>query len=361
VLTDDRQGYRQELVAAVEGSFSQHEFAADFSEREAMYYRKADAVLTISEEEAKYVRTLAPGCRAFCVPFSADLQPPGPDFDSRKGLLFLADYDNFAGRDAIGWFAEETWPIILGRYPEMQLCVAGNNAERVGNCLGKNTSCIGHVPDVGSIFHRHRLFISPVRIGSGIATKNVLAMSYGLPIVTTSIGAQALGNVSDFVMAVQPDAQDFAAGIFDCYNNDVWWTGASAASRKHVDEYFSPFRLETALNIALSQIFSAWPKADQPDVSGVDLPENAFPVRDPSGFEQIILAESFLERGDIRNALRQFRYALYRLQFRGTKARYHYIRTVAGIAACYGKMGESDRVRDCTEEIKRTDTGVVVR
>ena len=39
----------------------------------------------------------------------------------------------------------------------------------------------------------HKVFVAPVLNGTGIATKNVLAMAHGIPLVTTRIGSLAKG------------------------------------------------------------------------------------------------------------------------------------------------------------------------
>src|SRR6266853_603392 len=55
ILTDDRHGYRQQLVSKLTGSFIDEEFAEDFAQREMVIYESADAVVTISAAEQEYI------------------------------------------------------------------------------------------------------------------------------------------------------------------------------------------------------------------------------------------------------------------------------------------------------------------
>ena len=355
VLTDDRQGYRQELVANLTVSFVQYELSIDFSEREALYYRSADAVLTISEEEAAYVRRLAPSRPVFCIPFSATAQSRIPDFASRHGLLFLADFDNFAGRDAMHWFIDNVWPIILERAPLMHLSIAGNRSERALQRAVTNVSCIGHVSDLRKLFKTHRLFVSPLRIGSGIATKNVLAMSHGLPIITTPVGIQGLGNPGSCIVVSPLYAPDFAAAILNHYEDQTWWSRSSIATRAHIADFFSPLGAEASLNAALSETMHY--RDGLKDPADELLLANPYPVRDRSGFGQIVLADSLLAQGDIKRAFRQFRYALYRLQFQGAGGRQNYLRTLRGLRECYTRSNDMNGVHRCTEEKVQAQRG----
>jgi O-antigen biosynthesis protein len=353
ILADDRQGFRQELVASVTGSFLQHELAFDFTEREASYYRSADAVLAISDEEMAYVKRLAPTCPVFCVPFSATMRSVVPDFGSRHGLLFLADFDNFAGRDAMRWFIDAVWPLVLKCAPQLHLTIAGNHSERLLQNAITNVTCVGQISDLTQLFDLHRLFVSPLRIGSGIATKNVLAMSHGLPIITTPVGAQGLRNPSRGVVVTPPTAVEFAASILDHYQDSAWWSRSSVGARTHICEVFSSLLAEDALNYALWQIKHSTDNSRR----NVAAPQchNLYPVRDRSGVGQIILAESFMEQGDFNGAIRQFRYALYRLQFQGKKSRGNYLRSVVGLRKCFMQTGDRQAVTRCSAELTRME------
>jgi glycosyltransferase involved in cell wall biosynthesis len=51
----------------------------------------------------------------------------------------------------------------------------------------------GFIPNIADFFHYSRVFVAPLRYGAGLKGKIVHAMSYGVPVVTTDIGAEGLG------------------------------------------------------------------------------------------------------------------------------------------------------------------------
>ena len=55
------------------------------------------------------------------------------------------------------------------------------------------------------IFSTCRIAASPVRFGTGIKTKNLLALAHGVPLVTTTVGADGL-NLSDGSTALIADS-----------------------------------------------------------------------------------------------------------------------------------------------------------
>ena len=100
--------------------------------------------------------------------------------------------------------------------------------------------------DVFSILDRCKVFVSPITPAStGLNTKNVLALSRGIPLVTTTNGADGLfierveGKNSPFFIADQ--SKDFIRDVVALYHNKDLWMATSSAALKHAHEYFSTF------------------------------------------------------------------------------------------------------------------------
>jgi O-antigen biosynthesis protein len=316
VLVDDCQGLRQAELARLTDTFIDYELAEDYTQREGSVYRSADAIIAISAAERAYALKFAPGLRSCVLPFSVPQQPlPQASFEERTGLLFLADFNNYAARDALRWFVNEPWPIISRGNKEVCLTVAGHRSLRVASWLGPRMACLGHVRDLWPIFDSHRLFISPLRVGTGIATKNVLAMSYGLPIITTSIGVQSLGNVERFVVVAPTTAEAYAHAVLDHYDNKLWWTRSSISALEWARTRFGSESDWKAINECVD-LFSELSRVKQENAHRLMLNQTYFPfdMRDETGEAQIKFAETLLERGDTIGAIVLLRYALHCLR-----------------------------------------------
>jgi glycosyltransferase involved in cell wall biosynthesis len=217
-------------------------------------------VWVISEAEREHARSLAPKTPIAIVPLSIDIELAERPFSDRHGLLFLANFANNAGRHAVHWFARRVWPALKDQFPKLSLSVAGNDAALRLPHLGSGIRNLNFVPDAAELLLSHRVFVSPIHFGTGLATKNVLAMAHGLPVVTTSIGAQSLHAGSSGPLEIADHPTDFAQAVCRLYTDHNHWTSISAQSREHVRRFFSTAALEGQLESALCSAFSLEPK-----------------------------------------------------------------------------------------------------
>ena len=68
----------------------------------------------------------------------------------------------------------------------------------------------GEVPNAEDFMHQHGIMIVPIQAGSGIRIKSLEAMALGVPIVSTSVGAQGLSVTSGAEMYIADQPQAFA-------------------------------------------------------------------------------------------------------------------------------------------------------
>ena len=80
--------------------------------------------------------------------------------------------------------------------------------------------------------------IVPLRAGAGVKGKVVEALQQGLPLVTTSIGAEGLPGL-DAVAMVADDAPALAAALVELLEDDRRWMRQSAAQLAHAERHFS--------------------------------------------------------------------------------------------------------------------------
>ena len=252
VLTDDRHGLRHHLLGRVTGRPEDFQLAADYERREVEIYRNADLVLTISKAEQEYIEARSSDTPVLVIPFSVEVRDPKHAYHERSGLCFIADFDNYAGQDAVTWFIHDHWPRLSEQIAGLRFTVAGNKARQVLSRPLENVTCLDHLPDLSVVFDTHRVFVSPLRFGTGISTKNVLAMAHGIPVVTTSVGAQSLQVTDGRITAVADSVEEFAETVASVYNDESLWNALSTNSLKHISEKFSREALARSVMNALA-------------------------------------------------------------------------------------------------------------
>jgi O-antigen biosynthesis protein len=247
VLTDDFHGLRERRSAELSGLPCDWERSVDFEQREFEVYRRADLVLTISDHDRDLLMARDPSLNIERLPMAAQIADPGPGFAPRSGLLFLANFANPASSEGMRWFLAEVWPQIKHEIPSVILFLAGNNAPADIVFPGSNIECLGHVPDLDPVFARCRVFISPIRFGTGIKTKNVIALAHGLPLVTTTAGAEGMNLRDGETALIADNPADIARAVVCAYADEDLWKRLSVYGRELVQREFSLQQLKVRL------------------------------------------------------------------------------------------------------------------
>ena len=93
--------------------------------------------------------------------------------------------------------------------------------------------------DPAPFFAGSRVFVSPLRYGAGMKGKIGQAMAFGLPVVTTSVGAEGMRLLDGETALVADDPASFAAAVVRLYRDDQLWRRLSENGRGHVERHFS--------------------------------------------------------------------------------------------------------------------------
>lgn len=360
VLTDDRHGIREWRGAELSRLPVDYERALCFLVREAECYRAADLVLAITEDDRKGLLEMVPELQVELLPMTADTQPSKAGFTDRKDFVFLANFDNLANRDAANWFCNEIWPRIHKRLPETRLYLAGNNfpadfAKKPG------IEVLGYVPDLAATLERFRVFVSPIRYGTGIKTKNLTAMGNGIPLVTTTIGAEGM-NLTDGENALICDAAGgFANKVVELYKDQQLWNKLAANGLKHIATEFSVERLDAQIEKILALAEKAVPQAHDPEHRfSFRLVEELHPdvlTATPPHLRQerrifgyLEMAEKLARIGRPAEALEQARHIFCYL--RGSSRSIFLARILSLLERCYRETGDVESANRCGQEAK---------
>lgn len=233
--------------------------AAEADEMETLERRlwgMFDGLLYPSEAEAAQVRALAPGARAFgIVPFSFDRfrAPSAPP--AEPVILFVAGFAHPPNIDAAAWLVREILPLVRVQVPAVRLVLAGSHptAEVLALADGDRISVTGNLSEaeLAAAYLAARVSIVPLRVGAGVKGKVVEALQQGLPLVTTSIGAEGIPGLEQ-VVPVTDDAAGLAAGLGTLLLDDRRWATSSAMQVAFAERYFSRAALARSLFAALA-------------------------------------------------------------------------------------------------------------
>ena len=209
-------------------------------EREIYLFRQSDAITTVNEDEAKLIQAEVPGRKVFTVHHPIDrITNMTTPFEKRQGLLFVGS-THPPNTDAILFYAREIMPLLKEKIPGIIFyAVGGNPDKRVLELQSENLVVTGFVEDLLPYFEKCKAFVAPLRYGAGVKGKVIEAMSYGLPVVTTAVGAEGLGVVDGEHLLITDEKEKIVELICKLYFNKDLWSQMSAASKEFVDRHYS--------------------------------------------------------------------------------------------------------------------------
>jgi GT2 family glycosyltransferase/ubiquinone/menaquinone biosynthesis C-methylase UbiE len=220
----DIQFQRLQLELAVNDTPQIREEIAAREKIERQVWAKCDVIYYLSAEERDFVKSQLPHTAVEVIPSitvsddhinSMRRRLATHGVPATKQLLFVAGFRHRPNVDAMLWFAETIWPQIASQVADARLVIAGSHPPREIEALaGENVQVTGAISarDLHDTYLRTNVAVVPLRFGAGVKTKVLEALSYGTPIVTTSIGAQGLTQACAAIdVCDEPDA--FAAAV----------------------------------------------------------------------------------------------------------------------------------------------------
>ncbi|MGC8919134.1 glycosyltransferase family 4 protein [Streptomyces sp. PG2] len=125
-------------------------------------------------------------------------------------MLFQGSFDWPPNADAAAWLTREVLPRLHARVPGARVVLAGKPAPEVAALAGPCVEVTGMVPSMAPYLRAADLVVVPLRVGSGTRIKILEAFAHGVPVVSTTIGAEGLDVVAGEHLALADGAEGLA-------------------------------------------------------------------------------------------------------------------------------------------------------
>jgi len=243
---------RMTLEHAAMGGSGGREAIEQMQALERRVWRLSDVVLYPSAEEAAQVRALEPGVRAEAIAAYA-LPPPAVPVAPPAGapsVIFVGGYRHLPNVDAALWLAREILPLLRRALPGTRLVLAGSNPPpEVLALAGEAVDVTGFISDeeLARRYAGARVALCALRVGAGVKLKVVEAMHAGVPVVTTSVGAQGLPGLEQ-VCDIADTAEGLAEATLHLLRDDAAWMARATAQTGYVAAHFSAEAMQRALD-----------------------------------------------------------------------------------------------------------------
>jgi polysaccharide biosynthesis protein PslH len=177
------------------------------------------------------------------IPISVD-----PELDARivrrpspSRVVFIGPLNWPPNRQGLLRFLETTWPRIRQACPEARLTVIGRHPPRSLLAASRGRPDLdvpGYVLDLTPYLREAAVLVVPLEAGGGLRVKILNAWCWGIPVVTTSMGAEGLRarHQGNLLLADTPDA--FAAEVTRLLRDPVLGESLAEGGRKTVEEHY---------------------------------------------------------------------------------------------------------------------------
>ena len=182
------------------------------------------SVISVSARDTEYFRQIDAQVPIVEIPMIHHAVNELPAPAGRDGVLFVGGYRHPPNVDAAIYLAEEVMPLVWKNNPNVTLTLAGSHPpEEVQALAGPRTSVPGWVESLDPLYATTRVVVAPVRYGAGVNGKITEALSLGLPVVATSVGAQNAALDGGSHVLVGDQAHEIATHIHRLLNESALW------------------------------------------------------------------------------------------------------------------------------------------
>lgn len=212
-----------------------------------------DTMLVVSPTEKKLLANESFADKVAVVSNIHSLEPCEKSFEDRHGLMFIGGFGHPPNEEGILWFIDYVLPLVHKKIPDMHLTIVGSDpTEQVLALANNSVTVTGFVEDVSGYFADSRVFVSPLLHGAGVKGKIGQSFSYGLPVVTTNIGAEGMQLTDGHNALITDSETEFAEKIVELYTEKTLWQKLSVNSRHVITEQFSTATIRAALEKVLA-------------------------------------------------------------------------------------------------------------
>lgn len=213
---------------------------------EASLYKTVDAVLACSQQDLEELKKINKGkLTGTVIPNGVTVE--NHFFDEAvlqnmpEYILFCGSLNAVPNSEGLLWFYDKIWKAVKLSFPRLKLLVVGSGkAPETLQALVNDASIhfTGAVKDVRPWYNKAALAIVPLLSGSGTRLKILEAMGLGLPVISTSKGAEGIAYTKGCDIIIADMETDFAGAIINLLNSKETRVAIQQAARNGIVEKY---------------------------------------------------------------------------------------------------------------------------
>jgi len=251
--------YYERRATAATGRLSRALLANEarrFARFDARHFDDYDVLLAMSERDRDEVSAMS-GTRCEVIANGVDTTAIAADSPAGRGpvAMFVGSFGYPPNAEALQWLLDDLWPRVLAQRPDARLVVVGRDApERLRDRAPANVEFAGFVPEMSAAYSDARVVLCPMRSGGGTRLKVVEGLATGLPLVSTTMGAEGIAVTDGTDILVADDPQSFADAVVRALGDDALAARIGAGGRVLAEERYDWRAIGGRLESVLSSL-----------------------------------------------------------------------------------------------------------
>ena len=200
--------------------------------------REFDRVVTMTEDDAAYLRSYSHTSNIRAIPIGIDpidFTPLPEEPDRPVEVLFVGNFRHWPNVEAAEFLVRQIAP----HFPDIRFIVAGSNPPE--NLPRRENVCSpGYIPDTRVLYRRpNTIFAAPLFSGTGQRVKLLEAFAMGCPVITTSTGAKGFPVSSGSDVLIADTASQFVASLTQARSSLTLRRQLGLNARRMIERRFS--------------------------------------------------------------------------------------------------------------------------
>lgn len=210
---------------------------------ETYFWRHAEGVVAMSESDREVMQKLSPGLPIDIVPNGIDVSyfsKTKRKTSKEKRIVYVGSFSWLQNVEAAKILARVVWPKIKAELPDAKLWIVGKNVTpEIAELADSDIEVTESIPDIRDAYGGADVLVAPIKGPGGTRLKILEAMASGLPVVTSSVGAEGLGAKNGENIVIENDFKKMGEKAVSLLRNPKKAREIAKNAKALVDQNFS--------------------------------------------------------------------------------------------------------------------------
>jgi glycosyltransferase involved in cell wall biosynthesis len=216
-------------------------------------------IWTLTQEDKNYFENLLPvsaNSKCFLVPITIPIHPSlVSENNNFNRFYFLGAMDWNPNIVAVDFILNDIYPLLEVEDHLMEITLAGKSMPNEAyEHSQQNLHIEGEIIDLNSFLSKQGTLLAPIFEGGGIKVKIIESMAFGIPVITTKIGAQGIAESGKEGLFFAETAQEFLTQMryISLYPEKV--NAKIKIAQRYIQDHHNSEKNAVHLNTLLSEL-----------------------------------------------------------------------------------------------------------